>query len=141
MEISKEALSHERAMLRKYNQVKYEINLYEQMALYSYKEVDQNVGGSRSVAVVLHLLQDAYIAKMDIPSINCHRDLIAKVDTFRDQLDDENQPAVLELRYLTADINENGQRQVPALLQHMLPDKLLCMTATLMPPIFIGYHT
>lgn len=111
MELSKEALLHARAMLRRYNQVKHEVDLYEQMALYPYKYADENIGGSRSVAVVTHSPQDAYVYKMDIPAVNCRRDLIAKVDAFRDQLDDENTLAVLELCYLTVDKNKNGQRR------------------------------
>lgn len=112
MELSKEALSHARAMLRRYNQVKHEVNLYEQMALYPYQESDGNVGGSRSVAVVPYAPQDSYIAKMDIPSVQCRRDLIRKVESFRDQLTDENELSVLELRYLSSDKDKNGQRQV-----------------------------
>lgn len=45
MELSKEALLHARVVLRRYNQVKHEVDLYEQMALYTYKLVNQNVGG------------------------------------------------------------------------------------------------
>lgn len=112
MELSKEALSHARATLRKYNQIKHEVALYEEMALYPYKNHDENIGGSRSVAVVPHAPQDAYIAKMDIPAVNCRRDLIRKVEDFHDQLTDENELSVLELRYLSADKNKNGQRQV-----------------------------
>ena len=112
MELSKEALSHARAMLRRYNQVKHEVSLYEEMALYPYKYTDGNIGGSRSLAVVPHAPQDSYIFKMDIPAVQCRRDLIAKVDAFRAQLEDENMLAVLDLRYLSADKNKNGQRQV-----------------------------
>lgn len=103
---------HTRATLRRYNQIKHEVALYEEMALYPFKNVDQNIGGSRSVAVLPHTQQDAYIAKMDIPAVNCRRDLIRKVDAFREQLGDENALAVLEFRYLSADTNKNGQRQM-----------------------------
>ncbi|MGM0112178.1 hypothetical protein [Enterococcus sp. DIV0187] len=112
MELSKVAISHARAMLRKYNQTKHEVSLYEEMALYPHKEHDSNFGGSRSVAVHPSAPQFSYIAKMDIPAVVRLRELIAKIDEFRAQLLDENEQSVLELRYLTADVNRNGQRQV-----------------------------
>lgn len=90
-------------MLRKYNQVKREVKLYEEMAMYPYQESIENFGGSRSVAVVPYSQQDAYIAKMDIPAVQCRRELIRKVELFRDQLEDENELSVLELRYLSAE--------------------------------------